>query len=290
MKQYIKYFKWIFLITALLGVFYAGTLIYQTSQKVGERANAECLTKERVFDYGDVLTVEEESKLRELIAKREAQTGCDIVLVTLNESLKEYAREKEPDVSYDEFVRIYAEDFYDENKFGYNKPIGDGVLLVDNWFREDDGRIYTWLCTVGRAEEKYSSSMVDYLLDEVYKYVEDDPYKAYETYVNKFYYDMTDTGHLTESLPFWSPFAAAAVIAIIFIAVHWSSKKGNRTTMATTYVNGGTPHLKRKEDTLINKVVTRRHIERNTGSSGGGSSGGGGHSGGGHHGGGGHSR
>lgn len=290
MKQYINYFKWIFIITALLGVIYAGTLIYQTSQKVGERVNAESLTQERIFDYGDVLTAEEESKLRELIAKREAQTGCDIVLVTLNESLKEYARDKEPNVSYDEFVRIYAEDFYDENKFGYNKPIGDGVLLVDNWFREDDGRIYTWLCTVGRAEEKYSSSMVDDLLDEVYLYVEDDPYKAYETYVNEFYYDMTDTGQLTESLPFWSPFAAAAVIAIVFIAVHWSSKKGNKTTMATTYVNGGTPHLKMKEDTLINKVVTRRHIERNTGSSGGGSSGGGGHSGGGHHGGGGHSR
>lgn len=289
MKQYFNYFKWIFLITALLGVIYAGTLIYQAAQKAEARANTECLTKERVFDYGNVLTQEEESKLRELISEREAQTGCDIVLVTLNESLKEYARGKEADVSYDEFVRIYAEDFYDENKFGYDKPIGDGVLLVDNWFREDDGRIYTWLCTVGRAEENYSSAMVDNLLDKVYLYVEDDPYKAYETYVNEFYYDMTGTGQLTESLPFWSPFAAAAIIAIVFIAVHWSSKKGNRTTMATTYVNGGRPELKRKEDVLVNKVVTRRHIERSSGN-GGGSSGGGGHSGGGHHGGGGHSR
>ncbi len=289
MKQYFNYFKWIFLITALLGVIYAGTLIYQAAQKAEARANTECLTKERVFDYGNVLTQEEESKLRELISEREAQTGCDIVLVTLNESLKEYARGKEADVSYDGFVRIYAEDFYDENKFGYDKPIGDGVLLVDNWFREDDGRIYTWLCTVGRAEENYSSAMVDNLLDKVYLYVEDDPYKAYETYVNEFYYDMTGTGQLTESLPFWSPFAAAAIIAIVFIAVHWSSKKGNRTTMATTYVNGGRPELKRKEDVLVNKVVTRRHIERSSGN-GGGSSGGGGHSGGGHHGGGGHSR
>lgn len=289
MKQYLNYFKWVFLITALLGIIYAGTLIYQAAQKIEARANTECLTKERVFDYGDVLTQEEESKLRELISEREAQTGCDIVLVTLNGSLKEYAREKEPDVSYDEFVRIYAEDFYDENKFGYDKPIGDGILLVDNWFREDDGRIYTWLSTVGRAEENYSSSMVDNLLDKVYLYVEDDPYKAYATYVNEFYHDMTGTGQLTESLPFWSPFAAAAIIAIVFIAVHWSSKKGNRTTMATTYVNGGRPDLRRKEDVLVNKIVTRRHIERSSGS-GGGNSGGGGHSGGGHHGGGGHSR
>ncbi|NLL77980.1 MAG: TPM domain-containing protein [Clostridiales bacterium] len=289
MKQYFLYFKWLFAITALLGLIYAGTLTLHSAARAGERENTECLTSERVFDYGNVLSDKEENKLRELIAKREKQTGCDIVIVTLNESLKEYARDREPDVSYEEFVRVYAEEFYDENKFGYDKPIGDGVLLVDNWFREDNGKIYTWLCTVGKADEKYGSALVDHLLDNVYRYVEKNPYKAYKTYVNEVYHDMTGTGEITAFLPYWLPFVLSVVIALIFIAVHWSYKKGKKTTLATTYVSGGEPGMNRKEDTLINKVVTKRHIERSS-ESGGGIGSGGSSGGGGHHGGGGHSR
>ena len=73
---------------------------------------------QRVFDSADVLSDKEEKKLEELIARREKQTGCDIVLVTLCESLEEYAREIEPDVPYNQFVRIYK--CYDSGQ--YRKP------------------------------------------------------------------------------------------------------------------------------------------------------------------------
>ena len=174
MKQYLHYFRWLFAAAAILVVLYLW-LLWENHILLGggERRNEECRTQERVFDYGDVLTEEEEEELRGLIAETEKRTCCDIVLVTLNESLKEYAREQEPDVPYREFVRVYAEEFYDSNAFGYNQPIGDGVVLVDNWYREDDGRVYTWLCAVGRAEEEYTESRIDSLLDAVYWYIED---------------------------------------------------------------------------------------------------------------------
>ncbi|WMC93034.1 TPM domain-containing protein [Kineothrix sp. MB12-C1] len=292
MKQYIHYFKWIFIITAILGLVYGGIALTRGMHSYGERSNTESLTTERVFDYGDVLLDEEEDNLRKLIAKREKQTGCDIILVTLNESLKEYATQKEGNVPYSEFVRIYAEQFYDDNKFGYNKPIGDGVLLLDNWYREDDGRIYTWLCTTGRVKEEHGNELVDRVLDGVYNYVEYNPYRAYEAYINEFYQEMTGRGDLAGAIPFWVPLLIAGVSALIFIALHWSSKKGSRTTVPTTYVNDGRPKMRRKEDILVNKVVTKRHIPRNDSGGSRGSGGGGGRSygGGGSHGGGGRSR
>lgn len=294
MKEYFRYFRWVFAATVVLAVCYGGIGLFHAMQAAPERTNKECLTEQRVFDYGDVLSEREEKKLDSLIAKRERQTGCDIVLVTLNKSLMEYAREKEPNVPYSEFVRVFAEDFYDSNGFGYNKPIGDGILLVDNWYREDDGRVYTWLCTVGRAEDEYTYERIDHLLDDVYRYVEDDPYQAYRTYINDFYNDMTGRGVNTIYLPQWFPLAAATFSMICFVALHWKSKKGKKTVVPSTYVNGS-PQMYKREDVFVNKIVTRRHIPKSSGGRGGGSrgSGGGGgssHSHGGHHGGGGRSR
>ena len=288
MKQYFNYFKGLFAVLAVLLIAYIGILTGNAFQ-AKERTNGECLTDERVFDYGDVLTDKEEQKLRDLIARREKKIGCDIVLITLNESLKEYAREKEADVPYEEFVRVYAEDFYDSNKFGYNKPVGDGVLLVDNWFREDNGKIYTWFCAVGAADEKYDSYRIDKLLDDVYEYIEIDPYEAYRAYVNAVYYDMAGKASWPELPPFLA-FLAGLVSMLVFIAIHWRSKKGKKTVVASTYVNGGRPRMNRREDELINKVVTKRRIETSSSGSGGRSGGGGSHSHGGHHGGGGRSR
>ncbi len=287
MKQYFRYFRWLFVLTGIMAFCYGGLCLLHSMRTAPERTNKEGLTKERVFDYGNVLSDEEEEELTSLIAKREKQTGCDIVLVTLNESLKEYAREKEAYVPYQEFVRVYAEEFYDSHAFGYDKPIGDGVLLVDNWFREDDGKIYTWLTAVGKAEDKYTSARTDHLLDEVYRYIEKDPYLAYKAYINGFYHDMTGGGLFTFSLPDWLPAAAAFLSMVSFIVLHWGGKKGEKTVIPSTYITGS-PRIYKKEDVFINKIVTRRHIQRS--GSGGSGSGGGGRSHGGHHGGGGHSR
>ena len=292
MRQYFRYFKLLYIILValilLVGLLSVGHSVTAKAANY-QRTNTECTTTERVFDYGDVLTDKEEDKLRELIAKREKQTGCDIVLVTLKESLKDYARAIDPNVRYDEFVRIYAEEFYENNNFGYNKANGDGVILVDNWYREDDGRIYTWFCTTGKVKDAYSDADIDHILDNVYRYVESNPYRAYKTYVNDFYDDMLGLGAFHPNVPNWIPWIAGIISAVIFILFNWKGKKGVKTTTATTYVEGSEPRFRVREDRFIRKTVTQRKIETSSGGShgGGGQSGGGG---GGSHGGGGHSR
>ena len=295
MKEYFKYFKWIYLTIALMGlILLLINAMHSASAKANyhERTNTDCTTEKRVFDYADVLSDKEEEKLAALIAKREKQTGCDIVLVTMNESLKEYAREIEPGVSYDQFVRVFAEQFYEENNFGYNKANGDGVLLVDNWYREDNGRIYTWLCTTGIVKDAYSDADIDHILDRVYRSIEKNPYRAYKTYVNDFYDDMLGNRVFHADVSWMFVFIPAIIATVIFICINWQSRSGEKTTTPVTYLEGGKEHFVNKQDIFVRKSVVKHRIESN---SGGGSHSGGhssGHSGGGggSHGGGGHSR
>lgn len=292
MKEYIRdyfyFFRWIFLtIIVLTVILFVGKGVRNIKNGGGERQNM-LAPEQRVYDYGDVLTDEEEQELEELIAKKQVQAHCDIVLVTLNESLKEYARGIEPNVPYDEFVRVYAEQFYEDNNFGYDMPNGTGVLLVDNWFREDDGWVYTWLCTTGRAHETYTSSLINHTLDDVYDYVERNPYRAYKVYVNDVARDMGGSGiSVFRDIPAWTPFIFGLIVAVIFFFANWKSRSGVRTTTAATYINGGRARFVDRRDIFIRKTVAERRIESNSG--GGGSHGGGGGHGGGH-GGGGHRR
>lgn len=294
MKEYFRHFRFLYI---AFGVVVALAVFVQVSKRIEEgaasvRRNTECTTDERVFDYADVLTDEQEDKLREQIAEREKQIQADIVLVTLNESLKEYARSYYEDAPYSEFTMIYADNFYDEHKFGYNKPVGDGILLLDNIYREDDGKVYTWLCTTGKVEDKYSSSMIDRILDVFYENVDTNPYLAYKTFVDNVYYDMSG-GKINIDVPIYIPFVWAAIIAAVYVVINLSTRKGRKTTNTRSYVIGGQPKLKRKEDIFIRKSVTSRTIETSSGGGGHSGGGGGGHhtSSGGHsHGGGGHSR
>ncbi|MCM1155086.1 MAG: TPM domain-containing protein [Roseburia sp.] len=293
MREYLKAFRWVYAAVAvmlLLLLSINGVHAVTAKMRYYDRTNTECSTTQRVFDYADVLSDKEEQKLASLIDKRQKQTGCDIVLITMNESLKEYAREIEPGVSYDEFVRVFAEQFYEENNFGYDKANGDGVLLVDNWYREDDGRIYTWFCTTGIVKDTYSNADIDHILDRVYQYVETNPYKAYKRYVNDFYDDMLGTRVFHVDVPRVLYFLPGIIATVIFIAVNWQSRKGEKTTTAVTYLNGGREEFTNRQDIFIRKSVVKHHIERSSGGGGhgGGHSGGGG--GGGSHGGGGHSR
>ena len=139
-----------------------------------------------MFDVGDKLTPEEENRLREKIRIAEDLCGTDIILVTLDQSLEEYARSYEDIIGYVEpyqYTMVYADNFYDDGKFGYNKPHGDGLILVDNWYREADGGVYTWVSTSGKAMEQLSTGDIESMLDMCLEYVEDDPAYAYEYFV-----------------------------------------------------------------------------------------------------------
>ncbi len=291
MRDYINFFKIPFIFVGILAVITLVVTIANGGSEevvIMERTNTECTTTERVFDYADVLTDSEEDSLRERIAIKETETQSDIVIVTLNESLVEYAAQYEDvigAVPISQCVMVYADNFYEENRFGYDRPVGDGTLLLDNWYREEDGKIHSWMLTSGRVIEAFSESDIDYVLNYSLEVVEDSPYEAYCRYVDT-YADYYNIYYGDLEIPFIFTAGFALLVAGIFFLVNIIGKKGKSTVNQATYVVGGRPTLRWKEDRFIRKSVSKVKINTDSNSSGGGrhtsaggsSFGGGGHS------------
>lgn len=264
MKEYIKRFWIWYVIIAILAVVYLVLSIKDEKGAVTyKRTNTECLTQERVFDMADKLTDSEEEKLRKLIAETEQKIGVDIVLVTLNDA----------SLNTDHKMMEYADYFCIDHKFGYNKAVGDAVIYVDNWHNG-----YVWMCTSGKAQARYSSSMIDRVIDKACAVVNSNPYKGYERYVNQVGSDMSSKLGLGNVITPMAVFLIAFFVALIYLIVNLSGRKGKKTTTPETYVAAnGQPALHNAQDIFVTKHVTRRRIESSSGG-GGGSHSTGGHS------------
>ncbi len=131
--------------------------------------------EERVFDYADALTDEEEDKLRKYIAEREEACAMDIVLLILEEDV-----ESTMGLDWSSAMQTRAEGFYDNNKFGYNEVYGDGVLLLDNWYQ---GQAGSWILTSGKQMDEFTDEHFTEIFDEMFAIINDDPCGAYMLFV-----------------------------------------------------------------------------------------------------------
>lgn len=291
MKKFIQIFKIPLIIFAV--IFVVGIIckiITDNRPKVEfVRNNNQCTTDERVFDYADKLTVEEEETLKATIEDAEQLCGIDIVVVTLDETLEDYAKSYESIIGYVEpyeYTMVFADNFYDENMFGFDKPYGDGIIFVDNWYRESDGGVYSWLSTSGKAIDGLDTDTVEFILDLALDYVEDDSAYAY-TYLVELVADYMDPNStLGSELGGGISVFIGLVAGLIFFLVNRGGKKGKKTVEAKTYVKSGKADILERQDVFITKTVTRRKIESQSSDGGGSHSSAGGHS----HGGGGHRR
>lgn len=287
-RQYLHYFRFWFIAAGLLAV---ACIVLKVVRPGGEeipRTNNEA-PKERVYDYADVLTEEEEEKLRQHIAAAQTRLGIDIVLVTIDFSVEGQEAMEQHNLRYRDWERNMqdiADDFWDENRFGYNKGFeGDGVLLLHNWYSGQNGE---HLSTSGSVERAFSSRDIDRVLDAVDAWYDTNPYKAYRAYVDK----VEDL--MSGSLPAvpWPVVAVLPVfVALVYTMSHLKQSKAQNTTAVNTYVAGGRPELRDKTDAFIRKSVVTRKIQTESSTGGGRSGGGGGHhtsSGGASHGGGSH--
>lgn len=281
MKQYFSYFKFLFLILGVVAIVTGSVFVVKEviNKQTYTRHNSEAPTQ-RVYDYADKLSDSEEASLEELIAKRESQIGCDLVLVVINESVYEKYKQvmnldtlADTDSNWEKSMTDYADAFYDENLFGFNQVHGDGALLLDNWYEGEKG---TWFSTCGRVYTHYTYSMIDTLLDDVYEEIDYNPYEAYKAYIEDVYREMSGSTSKIQ-IDILPVLAISFVIAAGFLIMHIKGKTGEKTTNAGTYVENGSTRFNIKTDELVNKYVTSRIIPRNTSSGGGHSGGAGGH-------------
>ena len=243
-----KKFRNFIIITIVISIIFFGLTIgvkvlRKSQDKVYTRTNTECFTDERVFDYADVLTDEEEENLRELISENEKKIGCDIVLVTIDE--------------YVPSMMNYADDYYDDYMFGFDKPRGDGVLLLDNWYTEE-----MWVTTTGKVMDKYNTdAKVNKLLDAICEDIDISPYESYKTYVESVTTFMQDNRKLGLNIGNGFIGTISFVVAIIFLVVNISNKGDVNKAQKNTYTNGSGIDMKQKEDSFISTSTSKRKIQ-----------------------------
>ena len=289
MKKFVEKFKTLLLIFVVLLVvgIICKIIAGMRPDITFERGNNQAVTEERVFDWADKLTDEQEVALREKIRAAEDICGTDIIVVTLNESLEEYAKSYESIIGYVEpyqYTMVYADNFYDEGMFGYNVAHGDGLILVDNWYREADGGVYTWVSTSGKVIEQLSTDDTELILDMCLDYVEDDPAYAYEYFVDLVVDYLDPNQNIGDDLGVYSVLVGV-IAGLLFRIINRGGRKGRKTVEARTYVKNGRATVREQQDIFLTKTVHRRKIETQTSSGGGGthvSAGGHSHGGGGH--------
>lgn len=235
---------------------------------------------EKIYDFSDILTDEEEQLLKARIDQFIEDNNMDMVIVTDNFAY-----------SYDSKNEEYADDFYDYNDFGLNIEYYSGVLLLRNTYSLDP---YYHMSTSGSAQLYLNDYRVDKILDDIYddihagRYYEGfnkwitytDNYikSGYPTTASNYYLDNNGNMHRAKlkyhapwGIAFIAGLAVALTIVLIMVAKNKMVKKASK---ASEYLDQGSVNITKREDTFL-----RSHTTSYTVSS---SSGGGGHHGGGH--------
>ena len=238
---------------------------------------------EKIYDFSDIFTEEEEKKLLEEITTYINKYQMDIVVLTYN---LPYTNDTENE--------NFATDFYDFNDFGIDFSSYSGVLLFRNTYNIDP---YYDMYSFGEAQLYYDSDRMSNILDTLYNNIHNANYmNAMEQWFSEltFYHNMGKIeGYYVDENSYlrknFNPYIGVNLLITLILTsifVVTNVKKNKMVMLATdasTYLNKSTFKLLEERDTLVNSVTTSWTESDHTHSSGGGgihsSSG---HSGGGH--------
>lgn len=248
---------------------------------------------EKIYDFSDILTNEEEEKLFKKIQEFIEKTKMDLVILTDN---LEYTNDIDND--------YYAVDFYDYNDFGINKEHYDGAIFFRNTYEKNP---YFGSYMTGNAMLYFSNERNDIILDNIYNDIHSgNYYDGIIEFINELidYYNkgipkqnadayIDNHGNIAFIKKYNPPFMVAGIIALITSTIIISimikkNKMVYQAKEANEYLNNDSIKYNRKETHLISTHTTRHYNPPSNNSGGGSHSFGGsssiGHSGGGRHG------
>lgn len=114
---------------------------------------------QKVFDDADLLTSEQEERLQQVALSSADTAQLDLVIVTTNDTHGKTSQQ-------------YAEDFYQQNGFGYeNSTKGSGAILLINMEDRD-----AYIATKGIAIQYLDDATIEYILDDIFEYLPDADY------------------------------------------------------------------------------------------------------------------
>ena len=248
---------------------------------------------EKIYDYAELLSDEEEQAVKEKIDEFMEQTKMDLIIVTVDFT---YSNDTENE--------DYAADFYDYNDFGMNFENNSGVLLLRNANSLDP---YYDMYTFGDAQLYFNQTRYDNILDGIYDLMHSEQYaSAFDKFITetqedillgkpkemeKYYVD--ENGYLKKDptayrIPWLILIIISSIITLIIILILINKNKMvKKAQQANHYLKQESINITNRKDIFIRSHTTS-YTESSSSSGGGGShsgSSGGGHSsGGGRHG------
>lgn len=227
----------------------------------------------KVYDYADILTDDEETKLKKEALDFYKETGFDIVILT--DSFYNYD---------DEDNYEYAQNFYDYNDFGIKDKYYSGVLILRNAYSSYP---FYSIRTFGEAQLYFGGNRTEDMLDNTEQFIADKNYeKAFSEVIKELgnYYDdgissefkgykIDDDGSLIK--PYKFPFLIAIIVAGIFTYIYISVNKSKnkmvyKATLANDYLDNNSISYKTKNDNFLYTTTQAIPRAKSSGSSGGG--------------------
>lgn len=206
---------------------------------------------EKVYDFAELFTDEEEENLYKKICKYINKYDMDMAIVTIAENNKMFAAN-------------YADDFWDYNDFGVGED-KDGILfLIDMDTRE------AYISTTGKAIGVYKDSYIDRMLDKI---LEKSPLDSPEWCADKFidvanHYAGTKSRVNLIVITIIS-LGIPAIVTAIQCSKHRTIKKG---LTGEAYIKKESFRLTKVEDRYLTTTTSRVRISSDSGSSSGGGS------------------
>lgn len=165
---------------------------------------------EKVYDFAQLLTEEEEESLYQGIIEFSNTYNMDMVIVTIDKNNKSSSQD-------------YADDFYDYNDFGIGDNCDGLLFLIDM-----DKRMM-WISTAGKAILIYDDNRIDSILDDTYNEISNQRYAdCSTTFINsaKKYakkglpqsnqnYEINEKGEYVKKK---APFPLGVILILSFIA------------------------------------------------------------------------
>lgn len=225
-------------------------------------------SSEKVYDFADKFSDSEENDLYDKILTFTDKYSMDMVIVTIDENPKNSALS-------------YAQDFYDYNTFGIGDT-HDGILILFDFATRN-----VQIVTTGSAIRMYSDIRIDIILDNVFKYMDGDYYKAANEFISSAssYADIgfsnddgsepKPTGIAKLKVLPWTgilifTFVTTIIIMIVMVA---SNKMVRKATSSRQFLREDSVKINLIKETFLGTSVTKTKRVNNS-NSGGGHSGG----------------
>lgn len=226
----------------------------------------------RVIDSLDYLSSDEISRLNENIGRIQSEKNIDVVIVIT-------------DKLDGKTSMAYADDFYDENNYGFDSQYSGILMLINMKDRE------VWISTTGLCIDIFTDSRIETMIGGITDKLKNGDFYAasnvYLDYVANYANQGIPSGqqrveqpsvYYGEELSYFDKVKGLATNPVVYLVSLLISlgitlllslnSKGKKTTNFQTYEESGSFNLSQKEDMYLREFVTKTKVVKNESSGG----------------------